>query len=572
MDRAYACEGLVDLVVDAVNESWQGRVNPKLMVRDILYRDETDREDASVASMSDAIVQGDLCQPSEQDAPCATGDGLDSLSLSELTDRLRARMIGDSELLPAQSCALASLARNESALCVMATGRGKSLIFHLHAARMALLRHKASVFVYPLRALVSDQAFHLEESFEEFGLKASVLTGETLVEDRSKAFEGLASGKVDVVLTTPEFLVIHVDRFARTNRVGFVVVDEAHHAGSTQGGDRVAYASLPNVLHALGDPATLAVTATAPAPVAREICRLLGINQKNVIVDETSRPNLEIVDHRDLRDRDMLLTSLVSSGQKTVVYVNSRKQAELLVRTLRAGVPELGHAIAFYHAGLERSLRLRIERAFREGPLTCVVATSAFGEGVNLPDIRNVVLYHMPFGSTEFNQMSGRAGRDGAPATIQLLFGSDDARINERILEAAAPAREDMIVLYRVLMGVAKDSPQLVVELNNQQILDRVYNLDSRCQLTDGGIESGIGVFAELGFLDVQGFGDSRRLIMAVSPKHVDLTESVRYSEGCRLQHEFVDFRDWALGSLPQEMLERVYKPIVPGFGHTVDR
>ena len=109
---------------------------------------------------------------------------------------------------------------------------------------------------------------------------------------------------------------------------------------------------------------------------------------------------------------------------------------------LRRAIPNLSDSIGFYHAGLSREARLRIEDAFRADDLSCVVATSAFGEGVNIPDVRHVVLYHMPFGSIDFNQMSGRAGRDGAPACIHVFFGSRDARTNERLLASSAPLRE----------------------------------------------------------------------------------------------------------------------------------
>ena len=94
----------------------------------------------------------------------------------------------------------------------MATGRGKSLIFHIHAAREAILHGRASVFVYPLRALVSDQSFHLAESFGALGLELRVLTGETSLEERDETFAGLAEGTVDVILTTPEFFAIHSAR------------------------------------------------------------------------------------------------------------------------------------------------------------------------------------------------------------------------------------------------------------------------------------------------------------------------------------------------------------------------
>ena len=195
--------------------------------------------------------------------------------------------------------------------------------------------------------------------------------------------------------------------------MGFVAVDEAHHIAAAPAGERSAYLDLPEVLAALGRPTVLAVTATADAACAHRITETLGTAR--AIVDDADRPNLDLEDDRNLPSRENRLVSIVATGEKCVVYVNSREQTVALARTLRQRVPELGGAIAFYNGGLARADRTRVEEAFRAGDLTCIVSTSAFGEGVNLPDIRHVVLYHMPFSATAFNQMSGRAGATGRP-------------------------------------------------------------------------------------------------------------------------------------------------------------
>ena len=124
--------------------------------------------------------------------------------------------------------------------------------------------------------------------------------------------------------------------------------------------------------------------------------------------------------------------------------MNSREQSVKLARQLRARVPDLLHRAAFYNGGMTRESRHAVERAFREGDITVVVATSAFGEGVNIPDVRNVVLFHLPFGEVEFNQMCGRGGRDGDAAYVHLLFGPKDAQLNAMILESSAPSRDDL--------------------------------------------------------------------------------------------------------------------------------
>ena len=500
---------------------------------------------------------------------------LAGLSPSALDDELRRSLIGEHELLPAQREALARLGQGKSTLCVMATGRGKSLIFHLHAAREAIAHGKASVFVYPLRALVADQSFHLEETLGKLGLSVRVLTGETGPDERTEVFEQLKEGLADVVLTTPEFLAIHTGRFAETGRIGFIVIDEAHHAGTAKGGSRSSYTQLPQVCEQLGEPVVLAVSATVEDEVAREVCRLAGVDESNVIVDASVRENLHVNDARDRSDRESALASLVASGRKCVVYVNSREQSVSLARMLRRQVPELAPHIGFYNAGLTRSERTMVEDAFRSGELTCIISTSAFGEGVNLPDIRDVVLYHLPFGSIEFNQMSGRAGRDGDDACVHLMFGERDAKINERIIAGSAPSRDELVALYRTLKAIERNNAMETGEgsfcLTNAAIALRARSIDARVKLDEHAVSCGVSIFRELGFLTTSGYGTARRISMVQSPSRMDLEKSTRYLEGLRQRDAFADFREWALGADAGEMLARINRPITPSFGDVVD-
>ncbi|MEG2864533.1 MAG: DEAD/DEAH box helicase, partial [Eggerthellaceae bacterium] len=188
--------------------------------------------------------------------------------------------IGDASLHDSQREVLDMLDRGESVLAIMATGRGKSLTFHVHAACTALLRHQVSLFVYPLRALIADQAFHISEVLESFGISSAVLTGESTPEERRHIFAGILDGSCDIVLTTPEFLSFHAEEFARTGRIGFVVVDEAHHIGLAKAGNRTVYAHLGESIASLGDPIVLALTATAKTQIAEEITSTLGISHQ----------------------------------------------------------------------------------------------------------------------------------------------------------------------------------------------------------------------------------------------------------------------------------------------------
>lgn len=558
IDRAVACDEVVDLVFEPVSETWQGRTKPKLMVRDILYRD--DGVSQGVPATDEPAVEPATAEPPRPVAP----EGLSSLGTDELTDCLRHALIGGHPLLPAQRTALDRLEGGGNTLCVMATGRGKSLIFQLHAAREALAHDRASILVYPLRALVADQVFHLTGRLTSLGIGVRVLTGETSEAERSRAFAELSDGTCSIVLTTPEFLSIHTERFARAGRVGFVVVDEAHHGSTAQMHGRDAYAQLPHVLAQLGNPTVLAVSATADDEAARELMGLLSIPEDGVIVDATSRENLHVRDMRHVRDRDLAVASVIAAGDKTIIYVNSRSGASTLARTLRKSVPDLAPRIAFYHAGMQRAQRGRIERAFRSGEVSCIVSTSAFGEGVNLPDVRDVILYHLPFGAVEFNQMSGRAGRDGEDALIHLFFCERDAALNESILMAAAPQRDRMRDIFVALRGLCAGDGAV---LTPEQVGEAAARVRPGLRVQADEAASALSIFEELGFVRTRPEGDARLVTLEPHPRHSSLERSSRYLSGLAAYDEFESFKNWVLSCNQEELERRITRPIMPGFG-----
>ncbi len=531
---------------------------------DVEVTDVTGGEDGQSLGVNVLVSRRDLALDAQVQAEerRAIRDELAALDPAALEQALVTAFIGDKALHAAQSEALESLASGQRCLTVMATGRGKSLIFHLHAARRAIRDGVASVFVFPLRALVADQAFHLDETLSAVGLSVCTITGESSPTRRDEVFAGLAQGTVDVLLTTPEFLDHHVARFADAGRVGFVVVDEAHHVGMSRAGHRPAYARLGQAIDALGDPDVLAVTATAGTDEALVIRDTLRIQR--FILDATVRENLIVEDRRGMPDKDGYLAALASKGGKAIVYVNSREQSVRLAKMLRKRVPELAMRVAFYNGGLGKAARHAVERAFRDGDLSVVVATSAFGEGVNIPDIRNVVLYHLPFNDVEFNQMCGRAGRDGAPARIHVLFGEKDAKVNEMVLATGAPSRDELAAVYRVLRDrQGGTGPEF--EMTNQEIADAANALLKGARLNDKAASTGVGVFRELGLLETRGHGALRRLSVPPAPdRRLELSESVRYAEGLEEQAEFAEYRKWVLSAASGVLLERFNRPLMP--------
>jgi single-stranded-DNA-specific exonuclease len=551
LEELMASDAPVDVVAEVKLEEWQGRVKPKLMIKAVLPR-----------------------------TAARQGEGLDQALLDEF--------LPGGHLHPVQAQALARLDKGESLLCVMATGRGKSLIFQLHAAKLALAEGAVSVFVYPLRALVNDQVFHMQSALANLGLRSELLTGETSPEERARVYAGLAAGTVDVVATTPEYLCLHTKEFAQSERVRFVVLDEAHHAAEGLTG-RACYQELPRVLAELGQPQVLATSATVGDEAAARICERAGIPAANVLVDATSRENLHVVDERlyeperPARTRDEAaafarareeakldsVAAAIAEGGQSITYVNSRVSAVTVVRALRERLPQDAPAIAFYHAGQSRAQRARIEAAFREGRVRAIVATSAFGEGVNLPAVRHVCLYHLPFGFVDFNQMAGRAGRDGKDASIHLLFAQADVALNLSLLGRLAPPREALVALYQTLRHLGTLTPTHAITSTNEELVAwaRQLQVPGAELLDEHSVASGLAIFVELGFIAMHTWGERRTLCCVDAPPRMDLENSVRYQEGRDACEQARAFATWAFAATGEELRARITHPIAPAAG-----
>ena len=575
---------LVNAAFEVQVDEWRGRRTVKAMLKSLSPAQACAALEACLDPhnrqfVSDLYATSDeeLCatQPESPEAieayeaDCAQNRAAWERRAALEPDKLRSdvvrALIGEAQLHDKQREVLDRLAEGRSTLCVMATGRGKSLIFHVHAACQALRHRKASLFVYPLRALIADQAYHLSSSLARFGIVSAVLTGESSPEERRAVYEGLASGDVDIVLTTPEFLNIHADQLAQSGRIGFVVIDEAHHIGLAKAGNRPAYNALRGIVARLGDPVVLALTATADGDVARDIATILPID--TCVFDRAERPNLVVDDHRGLKGREDYLANLVAGGEKTVVYVNSRTSSVQLARTLRQKVPQIALMVGFYNAGLSRAERARVEELFRTGHLSVLIATSAFGEGVNIPDIRHVVLYHLPYNEIEFNQMSGRAGRDGAQAGVHLLYTRKDALVNEEILAEATPDRDRMAQVYRALRDAQRQTGEGFFTASNVDVAKRASKRGS--VVSQESATCAIAVFRELGLVETRTAftsGEVTRSVRVIpGAAKVELESSVRYREGLDEQAIFQSFKKWAINESAEVLQQQVQRPILPG-------
>ncbi len=463
------------------------------------------------------------------------------------------------KLYRSQREALESLWEGQSTLAVMATGRGKSLIFYIHAAKCALMRGTQSIFIYPLRSLINDQAFHIGQIFARIGLTVQTLTGETSREDREKIYESWREGETDVLLTTPEFLDANSEQIAANSCLSFIAIDEAHHIASEAQSYRPAYKRLSFLTERFPYAEVLAVTATAPKPYADVIVETLGI--KRIVTDPFIRTNLTIDDRRDIHDRATYLASIVAMGQKTIVYVNSRQATIDIAKMLRKRLPDLAIQIAFYNAALSREVRNKVEEMFREGELKVVVATGAFGEGVNVADVSHVVIYNLPVSPLSYNQMAGRAGRDGHKATVHLLFGKEDVKTGQAILSKICPDRSVLELIYKAMLKIDHDFNHPSTE---EEILALCHLQKEGASITLEAIRSSISVFSELGLIEIDSSEAEKRFIINKDVKKVDLKSSSRYREAQIEIQTFNDFSRWLLVETPDGLLTGINRPLLP--------
>jgi single-stranded-DNA-specific exonuclease len=451
---------------------------------------------------------------------------LQCLESQELTGLLAETLIGDDDMLPFQQAALAAVADHHHHAVVLApTGRGKSLVYQISAGIFALRDGKMTVVVSPLRALINDQYRYLSERFASLGLIVVKGTGELSRGEREELEKAMNEDRVDVVMTTPEFFTGHKALFLNhKDRLGQIVIDEAHHMVSR----RPAYRDLLAMKGELGSAVWLYLTATVPPTAAAAFLKDVG--DAAFFCDDHIRDNLMIRDARHSQRKLVYLYRLLMHNDKTVCYVNSRRQAFDICRRLRELLPyQLRHSVYYYHGGLPQEIRRRIEENFREGDIQMLISTTAFGEGVHIPDIRNVVLYHPCFSLEAFNQLAGRASRDGQTGIVHLLYSERDLSLNEMIISQRAPGREDMGNMYRTIKSHAY-SNDLIIEDESDRIYDKFTELDPRYDRRQWRLA--VNVFGELGFLHIFQDEDTMRIEVEAHPARRSLNESRNYLEG----------------------------------------
>ena len=350
---------------------------------------------------------------------------------------------------PGQEEIVEAVAAGRDVLAIMPTGGGKSLCFQLPA----LMRAGVTVVISPLIALMRDQVRALRAA----GVDAGALTSGNTEEETEAVWAAITSGTLKLLYLAPERLAsAGAQDMLRRMNVSMIAVDEAHCVSQWGHDFRPDYLRIGELRAALDVPVA-AFTATADAETRDEIVqRLFADRQPEQFLHGFDRPNIHLAfAAKDQPRRQILDFAAARKGQSGIVYCGTRAKTEALAKALT----EAGHAAIHYHGGMEADLRRTAETRFQQEDGLIVVATVAFGMGVDKPDIRWVAHADLPKSIEAYYQEIGRAGRDGAPAETLTLFGPDDIRLRRsQIDEGLAPPERRMADHGRLnaLLGLAE--------------------------------------------------------------------------------------------------------------------
>ena len=361
-------------------------------------------------------------------------------------------------------------------VCIMPTGGGKSLCYQLPS----IMREGLTLVVSPLIALMKDQV----DALTGLKIAATYINSSLSPEAQQERLQQIADGQFDLVYVAPErFRSSRFIQSIAAAKVQLLAIDEAHCVSQWGHDFRPDYARLGQVRQRLGEAQTIALTATATPDVRQDIIQSLGLQNPEIFITGFARPNLryEVLDCSNRREKDQTLQQFLKQTEGPgIIYASSRERcgevAELVSQS--TGLP-----VGIYHAGLEQQERKQAQDDFMAGHTNVVVATVAFGMGIDKSNVRFVVHYNMPGTLEAYYQEAGRAGRDGKPAHCLLLFSAGDRHIQEYFIESSYPSAETVARVYEYLRQLDTDPIQLTQnELKERLQLDLAADGIGNCE------------------------------------------------------------------------------------------
>ena len=396
------------------------------------------------------------------------------------------KYFGFREFLDAQEEVITAITGGADALVVMPTGGGKSLCYQLPA----LLLEGTTVVVSPLIALMKDQV----DALQRRGISATLINSTLSPEEQRERIRALARGEFKLVYIAPErFRSRSFLEALGQSTIALFAVDEAHCLSMWGHDFRPDYFRLDQVLETLGRPQVAAFTATATPEVRRDILTHLRLREPREFVAGFARPNLKLLITQVANEPQKYerLNALIRENKTGIVYCSTRKRVEAVAATLKLGKI----SSILYHGGMNDEEREKAQNEFMQGRRDIVVATNAFGMGIDRADIRFVVHFDVPGSVEAYYQEAGRAGRDGEAATCELLFNHADTRVQEFFIEGSNPPLEFIAQTYEMLRREADDKHELQVSIK-----DMAANLDAGGN--DMMLSSSLHILDREGYID----------------------------------------------------------------------
>jgi len=349
---------------------------------------------------------------------------------------------GFREFLSGQEAVVSSLLSGKDCLAVMPTGGGKSLCYQLPA----MVMEGVTIVVSPLIALMKDQVDGLQRK----GIPATMINSTLSGAEQSDRLRDLAEGRFKLVYVAPErFRSSQFIEALKRVPIALFAVDEAHCLSQWGHDFRPDYLRLSEAVAALDYPQTAAFTATATPEVRKDILEVLKLRDPLVSISGFERPNLSLrIRHCDgHREKYDALSDLIESQRTGIIYCSTRKRVEEVSTTLSSR----GIKLVAYHGGMEDQDREWAQNVFLDRSYDVVVATNAFGMGIDRSDVRFVAHFDVPGSIEAYYQEAGRAGRDGEPATCELLFNYADTRTQEFFIDGNNPGPDILLDTYALL-------------------------------------------------------------------------------------------------------------------------
>lgn len=359
--------------------------------------------------------------------------------------RMLETYFGYTSFRPAQEAPIASLLRNEDVIGIMPTGAGKSICFQIPA----LCKAGLTIVFSPLISLMKDQVDGLLVQ----NIPAALINSTLTQAEFNKTMYEVRSGKIKLLYIAPERLSSNFFcNVLRALPIAQVIVDEAHCISEWGHDFRPSYRLIGEWLNSLPKrPIVGAFTATATKYVENDIKKLLGLDKANVYVTGFDRPNLSFSVIRTPKRMDYVVHYVRQhANENGIIYCATRKDVDRVYENLtRAGI-KAGH----YHGGLNDEVRREMQNAYADDKLQVMVATNAFGMGIDKSNVRYVLHYQMPRNMESYYQEAGRAGRDGAPAECILLYSGQDVQVHKYLIEQSIETPERQNVELRKLQSM----------------------------------------------------------------------------------------------------------------------